>query len=133
MLSTFPLLLSYQFAVPFIFRVVVGLIFIWSGYKNFSPANSKNSTLSIRFTNLTKMWLWSIAILEVLGGVLLLAGLFTQITAIVLSLIIVASIARSYRKGSDVSPEQNILLLLTLITISLLFLGPGFYSLDLPI
>jgi len=34
MLSLFPILLSYNLAVPLVFRVIVGLIFVFFSYQN---------------------------------------------------------------------------------------------------
>lgn len=133
MLSVFPILLSYSFGVSLVFRVAIGAIFLFSGYKNLSEKKSNSSVVAIEFKNVTKEWLWAITITEVLGALLLIAGLFTQIASIALSIIILASIIRTHKKTEAFSSEQSFLILLLLITLSLLFLGPGFYSFDLPI
>lgn len=134
MLSLFPTLLSYNLVVPFVFRLVSGLTFVVFGYRTFTERRGENAVRFERF-NLKPgaVWLWALASVEMVGGMLLLAGLFTQSAALVLSLILVAGLIAKQKNPQSLELSPDILFLLFLITASLLFLGPGFYAFDLPL
>lgn len=80
-----------------------------------------------------KLWLWVIIVVEILGGALLIVGLYTQVAALALSILLTLAIiaVRKNKRVFDLS--LDFLSMLLLITLSLMFLGPGFYSIDLPL
>lgn len=111
MLSALPQLFDYQFYVPFILRSAAGLVFITWGWQKFSA--EKKDFMG---------WI------EMLGGILLIAGLFTQITALVLFLEFVS--ARVFKK---MSKGWELDLLIIIILLAILVLGPGIYAVDYPL
>ena len=134
MLSLFPILLSYNLAVPFIFRLVVGVIFIFFGRSNLTEHRASKIAL---FENMglssSLVWLWVLVTLEVVGGGLLIIGLWTQAVALALSIILLIGIIVKRKNENSLPWSSSFLFLLLLITSSLMFLGPGFYGLDLPL
>ncbi len=134
MLSVFPTLLSYSLLVPFVFRLVVGILFVVFGYTNITK--KRENTIAL-LTGLkiksTTSWLWIIALVEMVGGLLLIVGLYTQVLALIFSVMIILKIWLKKKNSEAVSLSKGTLLLLLLITTSLLFLGPGFYAFDLPL
>ena len=134
MLSLFPILLSYNLAVPFVFRVIVGLIFIFFGHSNLAEHKASKLAMFERMGLKSGIvWLWILVAIEVIGGGLLIVGLWTQAVALVLSSILFLGIIVKIKNGDSLPWSIGFLSLLFLITISLLFLGPGFYGLDLPL
>lgn len=134
MLSLFPILLSYNLAVPLVFRVAVGLTFIFFGRTNL--AEHKTSKLAMFERMGLKsgiVWLWILVAVEVIGGGLLVVGLWTQAAALALSVTLLLGIIVKIKNGDSLPWSVGFLSLLFLITLSLLFLGPGFYGLDLPL
>jgi putative oxidoreductase len=115
MLSLFPQLFAYRELAPFILRLVLGLIFISFGYpKTFKRLEQNHFQRAL-------------GILELGGGILLIAGLFIQIAAILLIIARIAAISKSSEKNY----RLNILIIASLV--SLLLLGPGLFSFDLPL
>jgi len=106
MLSVFPNLLNWWMIAPVILRVALGLAFLHEAY-----GERKNNQL--------------IALTKFFAGIGLLIGYLTQIGALIA---VVVSLYELWQKGST---DQRLFKLA--IAISLLFLGPGIFSLDLPL
>ncbi len=113
MLSLFPQFFAYREIVPFIFRLITGIISLDSGYPNLKKPKSPN---------------FVIGLLEFLSGIALVAGFLTQIAAGVMILLTIFRLLRP-------APEKNykFMLLFLVILIALIFLGPGFLAFDLPL
>lgn len=132
MLSVFPELFSYQLFVPLFFRIVTGLIFIWFGYKKLTNHKETEKLLSA-FNLASPMWLWIIALIEIIGGLLITTGAYTQVVAIIFSIFLIVAIIAKNKSDDVIYPSKETLLLLLIITASLLLLGPGLYAFDLPL
>lgn len=120
-------------AVPFAFRIISGLLFIYFGYS----AIAKNRAEKISAVESFKLkpggfWLRVIALIEIIGGILLFVGFLTQIASLVLSVILLIGTIAKRKNPAVFSFSAGFLFLLLIITLSLLFLGPGLYSIDLP-
>ena len=134
MLSVFPTLLAYNLAAPLIFRITVGLIFICFGYSNRKKNRDEKISALARFKLYSgKNWLMLIALIEILGGAFLLSGLYTQVAALVLSIVTFIGILAKQKNPDILKLSAGFLYLLLLITFSLLLLGPGFFAFDLPL
>jgi len=132
MLSIFPTLLSYNMAVPLIFRLIGGFLFIYFGYSSIISFNRQ--TPDSPKPNSEKIWLWALAVIEILGGILLIAGFLTQISSLVLSIILILSLTSKYKSSiNTLTLSSGFLFMLLIVIASLLLLGPGFYSIDLPV
>ncbi len=133
MLSIFPELLSYSQVAPFIFRVVLALIFIGTGYsklfKDFQQTSSFFESLKIKPG---KFWAVFVGIAEFVSGVLLLVGFLTQIAALLIAIIMFVAIITAKRDEGFVGGYDFDLLILV-VALSLLVLGPGIFSIDLPL
>ena len=134
MLSLFPILLSYNLAVPFIFRLVVGLTFVFFGYQNSGTYKASKIALfeSVRLKP-GILWLWILVALEMLGGIMLVIGLWTQAASLALSIILLFGLITKQKNQDSLPWSFGFLFLLFLITLSLTFLGAGFYAIDLPL
>ncbi len=106
MLSVFPTLLDWWLVAPVILRAALGLAFIHEAY-------AERQTQKI------------IALIKLLAGGLLILGLTTQAAALVGAIICLYELWRRETNDSR--------LLKLAIAVSLLFLGPGFFTLDLPL
>ncbi len=114
MMSLFPQLLDYRELAPFILRIAAAILII-----SFSCPKLKKPLV---FSNLI------IGIAELITGILLVIGLFTQLAAL---LIIALAIFGAVRP--DPAKNFKLSFLLVAVAIALMFLGPGFFSLDLPL
>ncbi|MFC1802037.1 hypothetical protein ACFLY7_01180 [Patescibacteria group bacterium] len=115
MLNTFPILLSFGLIAPFILRIFVSFIFI------------KNGFTEIKQAGFNKKINFIIPSLEIISGLMLFVGVFTQVTVIALATLTLAKIIFKKEKFS----EYEILTLLVLV--SLIFSGAGFFAFDLPL
>ena len=134
MLSVFPSLFTYELVVPLVFRIVIGLVLVVYGYKHIAETrDDKMATLVHLKPATASFWLWLVGIVNIVGGLLLVVGLYTQVVALVFSILLLWAVMYKYKKPEMVPLSQGTLLLLLLVTASLLFLGAGFYAIDLPL
>src|SRR3989338_8964949 len=136
MLNIFPDLLSYSFFAPFLLRVVLGLVFIAHGY----PKLFGGFTQTVGFFESVgikpaKFWVFVVGAVEFFGGVALVVGFLTQIAAALIAInMLVATIyvkKIKFKKGLVDGYEFDLILLAA--ALALLFLGPGAFSIDLPL
>ena len=134
MLSIFPDLLTYNLLAPLILRVTLGLLFISLGYLELTREQNRWRIIfeTIRFKP-AAFWTKLFGVIEIVGGALLVIGLFTQIAALLFALI---SLAECYIENrAPVVLKRNIVfyVLIFVIALSLLFTGAGFLAFDLPL
>ncbi|MEK7180092.1 MAG: DoxX family membrane protein [Patescibacteria group bacterium] len=134
MLNVFPELLPYGLLAPFILRVTVGLILINLGQLTLRGERKQWETIA-RFLHLVpeKVFVSSYGMLQITGGVLLIAGVWTQAVAAIFSAIFLAEFAMELREEAILKRSLVFYLLLLAISVSLLFSGAGFFAFDLPL
>jgi len=133
-LSIFPDLLTFWLVAPFILRIIIGLIFVYFGISKIWKEKERkiNFFKKIGFsTGVVCFWITSI--LEIIGGVFLILGLFIQPTALVLLLVVMGAIYSKIRHPELLDNTLEFFILLLAVLLSLLFLGAGFWAIDLPI
>lgn len=134
MLSIFPSLFTYQLLVPTVFRLAAGGIFFWFGYsKLWKEREQKRQFFEGIGLKPGMFFVWFFGLVELSGGILLIAGYLTQPAALALSLIALGAYAAKATKRGELSSSAGFLFLLFLLTASLLFLGPGKFAFDLPL
>ncbi len=117
MLSLFPELYIYQQLAPFILRVTLAIILFVYTYRNY-----KNPEAFIK----------TISFIKGASAILLILGLFIQLTAIIVALVSFIEKLRARTEKEDFN-AYGLRLLIFSIAIALLFLGPGAFSIDLPL
>lgn len=130
--SLFPDLFVFEQFAPLILRLVLAAVFIVHGYPKlftqFAETAGFFESIGIRPA---KFWVFVVGIVEVLGGILLLAGLFTQAVALLVAVEMSVAIWKvKFRQGFSGGYEFDLALLA--MAVSLMLLGPGKFSLDLP-
>jgi len=133
-LSTFPLLLNYHLAAPALIRIIAGIFFLVAGYQKLTIRKAKYievfQVIGLKWPKFVTIF---VGIAELIGGVLLFIGLFTQIAALVLAIVaIVALIIKSQRPDLLERTAWTYVLLLAIL-LSLLLSGAGSLALDLPL
>jgi hypothetical protein len=114
-LSLFPSFFTYELVAPFLLRVIVGIFIIWKGWQRYG-----------------KIYKWS-SVAYFVTGILLVIGLYMQAAAI-LGMLVLWFDYRSDNKVSPFSKEALLLYVFSWVVLfSLLFLGPGFFAMDLPL
>jgi len=111
-------------------RVVLGLIFLVHGWPKIKKLKETAQNFEMMGFKPGAFWGTIIAIVEFVGGLFLITGLFTSITAIVLAIeMLVATIWKLLRRQKLAGGyEFELLLLVSLLALTTL--GGGLYSLD---
>ncbi len=133
MLSLFPYFFTYQQVAPFLLRVVLAFIFIGHGYPKLFNSRQKTTEFfdSIKIKP-ASFWTIIVGLVEFVSGILLLIGLFTQLAAILVSIVMLVAILKvKIKQGFLGGYDFEILILVC--ALSLLLLGPGIFSIDLPL
>ncbi len=119
MLSLFPSLLAFEQIAHLVLRLTLGIIFLFWAYKGYRGGKtSKHLALTI---------------LEGIIGILLVAGLYTQLAALIAAIIFISRLAEKIRGESFFTDGVNYYFILLVISLSLLLTGPGFLAFDLPL
>ena len=134
MLNPFPELLVYSMLAPFVLRVVVGFVFVDLGILLFKGEKQRwlLSFETLRVPH-PKTAVKILGVLEVVGGILLILGALTQITALVLALLTFVETYIEYKNTNVIKRTFVFYLLILVITLSLLFSGAGAFAFDLPL
>ena len=70
---------------------------------------------------------------EIIGGLLVLFGAYTQLAALVLAVISISEMLVEYEEESILKRDFIFYLMLSAICVSLLFTGAGLFAIDIPI
>jgi uncharacterized membrane protein YphA (DoxX/SURF4 family) len=134
MLNTFPTLLAFGLLSPFILRISLGVIFLEFGYSKISKMRSEKIQM---FESLGLKpgvyYTVGFALLEIIVGLALFVGMYTQIASLIASIICILAILIKKRNNENVKSGYGFLILCFVISISLLFSGAGFLAFDLPL
>lgn len=133
MLSVFPQLFTYQEVAPVILRAVLGVAFMLHGYpKLFGGFRATTQFFSSAGIKPAKFWVAVVGIVELFGGIALLLGLFTQVAALLIAINMTGALLLVKRKQGFVGGYELDLAFLAM-ALTLLLLGPGFWSIDFPL
>jgi len=130
-LNVFPSLLTYSILSPLILRVVLGFVALDLGYLKLGKEHASWKELfeTIHFRPahfFVKLLAW----VEILGGLMLIVGAYTQVVAIVFSIAFFCESVVEYREESLEKRNFPFYILLLTIALSLIFLGAGAFALD---
>ena len=120
--SLFPYLLSYQQVAPFILRVVLGITLAWFGYKKIQQRGTSSGSNSVIYGTV-----------EIIIAMFLIIGLYTQLAALLNALILIIKIGFKIRDKAFLTDGVNYYVLLLAMALSVVFLGAGIWSFDLPL
>lgn len=129
MLSIFPSLLMLQQFSPLLLRLTLGIIFILWGYREWKKRGSGNGGSSV----IGKGGVVIYSMCEMLLGLLLVIGLFTQFAALVSAIIFIRKLVGKIANKAFFTDGVNYYFILLIISICLLISGPGLFAFDLPL
>ena len=134
MLNVFPELLNYSLLGPFILRVVLGLIFIDLGALIFRSEKKRwiasFETIGLRPAD---FFVPLYALIQIIGGIMLLVGFWTQIAALVFVIITGIELYIEWSARDILKRDFVFYILLFVISLSLLLTGAGAYAFDIPL
>jgi uncharacterized membrane protein YphA (DoxX/SURF4 family) len=119
MLSLFPNLLTYEMLAPLALRVTLGVVLLLWGFKAVRPHVTTSNTI--------------LGVIDVVSGVLLIVGLFTQAAALVAAIILASKLWNKAVSKALFTDGVNYYFILFIIAVSLVFTGAGFLAFDLPL
>ena len=131
-LNTFPDLLTYGILSPFILRVVLGFIAIDLGLLKLGKEKHVWVELfqTINFQP-ARFFVKLVAVIEIIGGFMLVLGSYTQITAIVFAVVFFCETVLEYREESLETRNLPFYIMMFAISLSLIFTGAGAFALDI--
>lgn len=118
MLSVFPELFNYSQMAPVILRIALAAVLFYFGYLSLKAEEGKYSKAE--------------GALKIIIGLFLLVGFLTQIAALLASLAMIAEAVKE-KMASGVIKRKVLKFLIFSIGASLALLGPGLFSIDLPL
>jgi len=134
MLNPFPSLLTYSFWAPFILRVVVGFIFVDLGILAFKKEKER-WVISLATLGIPKQRLIVkiIGTLEIACGLMLIAGFYTQIAALILAIFTFAESYVEFKNPDILKRNLVFYVMLFVMVFSLVLTGAGALAFDLPL
>lgn len=137
MLNIFPDLLFLQLFAPFMLRVALGVMFVWIGYSYlFKDREAVIAQISSKWPRIAKFSVLFGGTFEMVVGVLLILGFYTQAVAIAGALIAIdALFGKFFYKELDkvLKYSKMFYVLILIISLSLLVSGAGAFAIDLPL
>jgi putative oxidoreductase len=101
----------------FILRLVIGGIFIYSGY--YKLTNMGMTVAGFETMGFGAFWAWAVALIEFIGGIAVVAGVFTKISGLLLSIIMIVAIVKVHLAGGFASVQGPLTILAGTIAITL--------------
>jgi uncharacterized membrane protein YphA (DoxX/SURF4 family) len=134
MLNPFPELLTFALLAPFILRLVIGLIFIDLGILKFGGERTRwlASFEALRL-HPTDLMVSIYGFVQIVGGFMLVVGLWTQIAALVFVVSTGMELYVEWRARDVLKRDLVFYILLFTISLSLLLTGAGAFALDMPL
>ncbi len=132
MLNLFPIQFLALFAY-FVLRVITGLTILWFGHKHYQHRHELSQVLVLPIFPFGKTAVFFLICIEIIIGILLTIGLFTQAGAILLMLLSLKMIFLYNHFHHPTLPSKITYLLLFAIGFSLFITGGGIFAFDLPI
>jgi putative oxidoreductase len=134
MLNPFPDLLTYGLLAPFILRVVAGFIFLNLGILAFKNEKERwIASLSVLNIPSPKIAVKIFGGIEIVGGIMLVLGFYTQVAALILAFLTFAEVYVEYKDPLILKRNFVFYIMLLAILISLILSGAGAFAFDLPL
>lgn len=131
-LNTFPDLLTFSILSPFLLRIVLAFIVINLGYLKIGKENkSWQALFELIHFHPAKYFVKLLAGIEIIGGLFLISGAYTQLTAMVFSILFFCEAILEYKEESLEARNLTFYILIFVISVSLIFTGAGAFALDL--
>ncbi|REL38428.1 DoxX family protein [Rhodohalobacter sp. SW132] len=119
---------KYDGLATLFIRIGVGLIFIVAGWGKLTGIEGTQGFFGNLGIPLPGLMAWVVALVEFVGGLMVLFGSYIRIPALLLAIIMVVALLTTKLDGDFSAARLDLLLLLT--SLALFFLGSGKYSVD---
>lgn len=134
MLNPFPELLMYSALGPLVLRLLLGLIFIDLGVLKFRSEKERwLASFEALGLNPSGLLLPIYALLQLVGGFLLIIGLWTQVAALAFVIFSGIELFVEWKAREILKRDVIFYLFVFVISLSLLVTGAGGYAFDIPL
>lgn len=134
MLNPFPELLAFSLLAPATLRLVLGLIFIDLGVLKLRGEKERwIETFDTFYLRPADFFVVLYAAIQVIGGALLIVGLWTQVAALAFVILTGIELGIEWRAKEILKRDLVFYLLLFVISLSLLLTGAGAFAFDIPL
>ena len=132
-LNPFPEFLWLSFFAPLVLRLVLGMFFVWHGYmRQVKMKGILVKTYNSRFGESGTLVLTIQNIAEIVVGIMLVVGWYTQIAAIA-GLVLAVILSIKGNRGDLCLHPRIVYIFVAAISISLLATGAGPFAFDIPL
>ncbi|MFT5179691.1 MAG: putative membrane protein YphA (DoxX/SURF4 family) [Candidatus Paceibacteria bacterium] len=132
MLNTFPDLLTFGLLAPFLLRVALGLVLLKITLLTYQKESSFVSFFKSIKVPLAELFVKKIMLVELVVGILLVTGTYTQISSIIATYVLLLMLF--VNKNKKILRFDTLLYtVLIVISFSLLFSGAGAFAFDYPL
>ena len=114
----------------FILRLALGLIFLVHGWPKLKNLKVTAQNFEMMGFKPGAFWGTIVALVESFGSLLLIAGLFTQVAALLIAFQMLVATVWKIKKGQGLAGGYELDLILAVSALLLTTLGSGAYSLD---
>ena len=121
---------KYADLAPLLLRIGVGLIFIYAGWGKITGIEGTQEFFGNIGIPLAGVMAWVVAIVEFVGGILILVGFRIQLPALLMAIIMVVAIVTTKLGQDEVFRAMRLDFLLLLASLALFIIGSGKYSVD---
>ncbi|MCH8494504.1 MAG: DoxX family protein [Balneolales bacterium] len=121
---------KYADLAPLLLRIGVGLIFIYAGWGKITGIEGTQGFFGSIGIPMAGVMAWVVAIVEFVGGILILVGFRIQLPALLMAIIMVVAILTTKLSQDEVFHAMRLDFLLLLASLALFTIGSGKYSLD---
>jgi uncharacterized membrane protein YphA (DoxX/SURF4 family) len=134
MLNPFPELLDFGILAPALIRVAVAVFFISFGWSKLTKEREHKATffesIGLRPAG---VYVTLLGLFQIIAGVCLIVGVFTQVIAMLCSVIALVSYIIKKRHPEMLFTPSSVYALLFIMSLSLIFSGAGGLAVDLPL
>lgn len=133
--SLFPDLFIFSFLAIFILRILIGFTLLRFAYQAFFHEQAQYKTFFYKFGHhKSKIFFWVAFFAELILGTLLVIGLYTQLTALVAGVLLFTAFILKLKKPSLLPHSTpSLYLIMSVVSLMLVFLGPGAFAFDYPL
>jgi len=132
MLNPFPDLFTYGLLGATLIRITIGAFFFYSAVQHYRGRKETAQLLSPLMGALSKRTGIVLTAIEMIVGLLLVMGAWTQIVAIVAIVLCIKSLLLKSKLTSLAPFSHSTYILLLVMSLSLLVLGGGAFGFDIP-
>lgn len=134
MLNPFPELLDFNILAPTLIRITIAVYFISFGWSKLTKEKVHKTTFfeSIGLKP-ARMYVTTLGVLQLIAGVCLILGVFTQVVAIICATISLVSYIVKKRHSEMLFVHASVYALLFIMSLSLVFTGAGLPAIDWPL